>query len=124
MPNMEVFLSNNWGTIITILLAYFLLILPIQKYLQDRRLQEKDIRFRNYHELIDRLVGAGGKAAMLDRQIAIIYELRNFKDYYPVTLRILKGLKEKWGDNRVSDEINLTISHIESSKIYRKSKNK
>lgn len=112
---MEKFLLDNWDKIIGITLAYFALILPIKKYLQDKRLQEKDIRFHNYHKLIDELVGANNQTPMLDRQIAIIYELRNFKDYYPVTLRILKGLRSTWTNShqRLIDEIDMTISHIE-----------
>ncbi len=78
------FLIGNWDKIIGIVLAYFGLVLPIFKYLQEKRLEEKDKRFLNYHRLIDELIGGPNKTPMLDRQIAIIYELRNFKDYYPV----------------------------------------
>lgn len=51
----------------------------------------KDKRFVTYHKLIDELVDEkshpSGKL-MLDRQIAIIYELRNFPKYYKVTHRM------------------------------------
>ena len=53
----------------------------------------------------------------LDRQIAVIFELRNFKEYFPVTLRILRGLKKSWTGygpkekrNRLHEELNETIS--------------
>ena len=56
----------------------------------------------------------------LDRQIAVIFELRNFKEYFPVTLRILRGLKESWADygpkekrNRLHEELDESISYIE-----------
>ncbi len=114
------FLIDNWDKIIGIGLAYFALLLPIYKYLQEKRLEEKDKRFLNYHKLIDELVGGFGKIPMLDRQIAIVFELRNFKEYYPVTLRILTSLKQTWTasqdpkNNRLIDEINFTEQHIKS----------
>lgn len=65
---------------------------------------------------------------MLDRQIAIVFELRDFKAYYPVSLRILKGLKEAWADygsedqrKRLLEELDLAIGHI--SKKVGKSNN-
>ncbi len=118
------FLIDNWDKfigIVGIVLAYFAVLLPIYKYLQEKRLEERDKRFLNYHNLIDELVGGPGKTPMLDRQIATVYELRNFKEYYPVSLRILAGLKQTWADRgdsnknkRVLDEINLTELHIKS----------
>lgn len=115
------FLIDNWDKIVGIVLAYFALLLPIYKYLQEKRLEEKDKRFLNYHRLIDELIGGPGKTSMLDRQIAIIYEFRNFKEYYPVTLRILTGLKQTWSDQgdtnknkRLADEINFTEQYIKS----------
>lgn len=57
----------------------------------------------------------------LDRQIAVIFELRNFKEYFPVTLRILKGLKVSWAEygseekrGRLQKELDLSIEYIES----------
>jgi len=115
------FLFDNWFNIVSLLLAYFALLLPIYKYLQEKRLEEKDKRFLNYHKLIDELVGGSDKNLMLDRQVAIIFELRNFKEYYPVTLRILTGLRETWShpksiDNskRLLEEISLTEKYIKS----------
>jgi hypothetical protein len=56
----------------------------------------------------------------LDRQIAVVFELRNFKEYFPVTLRILKGLRNDWQDygpeskrNRLLQEIDESIKFIE-----------
>lgn len=115
------FFTENWEKIIVIGLAYFTALLPLYKYLQEKRIEEKDKRFRNYHKLIDDLLGGAGKNLMLDRQIAIVFELRNYKEYYPVTLRILKGLTENWvkisdyNIGRLRDEIKLTEQHITSS---------
>ncbi|MNG37384.1 hypothetical protein D3C84_1247180 [compost metagenome] len=56
----------------------------------------------------------------LDRQIAVVFELRNFKEYFPVTLRIFKGLKESWAEygpeekrERLHEELDLAITYIE-----------
>jgi len=61
---------------------------------------------------------ADGGNLYVDRQAAIMYEMRNFKRYYPFTLRTLKGLREKWAAvpnqfPRLIDELNLTIEFIE-----------
>lgn len=114
---------SNLENIIGILIAYFSLILPIYKFLQDKRKEERNKRFENYHKLIDDLVGGCGSLPMLDRQIAIIYEFRHFKEYYPVTLRILRGLKETWSTTtniRILNEISLTEQYIESNWFCRK----
>jgi len=121
LTEIKKFLIDNWANLVGILLAYFALLLPIFKYLQEKRLEEKDKRFLNYHRLIDELAGGSGKDPMLDRQIAIVFELRNFKEYHPVTLRILTGLKQTWfnpedpnKNKRLLEEISLTEKHIKS----------
>lgn len=50
--------------------------------------------FEVYHKLVKELVEPPSENAALyiDRQAAIIYEMRNFKRYYPYTLRMLEGL--------------------------------
>lgn len=77
----------------------------------------RDKRFKTYHQLIDELVNETrnqDRIIKLDRQIAIIFELRNFVSYYSVTKRILSGLKEDWKDSnpRVITEINLTLEFV------------
>jgi len=114
---------DNWDKILGVLIAYFSLVLPIYRFLQDKRKEERNKRFENYHKLIDELVGGqSGRQVMLDRQVAIIFELRNFKEYYPVTLRILNGLKINWAkaDKRLLEEIALTEKYINTSWLIRK----
>jgi hypothetical protein len=58
-------------------------------------------------------------AMYVDRQAAIMFEMLNFKRYYPYSLRMLKGLREKWAlvpnqFPRLLNELELTIAHIES----------
>jgi len=73
-----------------------------------------------YHKLEKELVEppSGGGAMYVDRQAAIIFEMRNFKRYYPYTLRMLKGLREEWVAvanqfPRLLDERTMTIDLIE-----------
>ncbi len=77
----------------------------------------KDKRFNTYHSLLKDLVDGSnnpGGYLKLDRQIAIIFELRNFPEYFEVTERILTDLRnDHWKDNhRLSKEIGFTLAHI------------
>lgn len=54
------FLTEQLGevfTIIGLIIAYLSLVLPINKYLQEKSLQERQLQFQNYHKLIGELVG-------------------------------------------------------------------
>lgn len=91
-------------------------------YLSIKKAEHKERRFLAYHKLIQQLVEREepNQPMRLDRQIAVIFELRNFKEYFPVTLRILRGLKEYWEDsdpkkrhNRLHEELDESISYIE-----------
>ena len=129
--------------IASIFLALFGIVIPIYRYLVDRGLQNQDIRFKTYHELIKKLVQAelaetnpikinkdnttgkeeyqviGGNryCIMQDRQIAVIFELRNFPEYFEVTKRILQALKEEWKEDkcnsRIISEIEYTLAYID-----------
>lgn len=78
-----------------------------------------DKRFNNYHRIIGELVGEfSEKKLKLDKQVVIIYELRSFYKYYPVSRRILNDLKENWAENkRLIEEIDLTLKYIDESVI-------
>jgi len=107
-------------------LGMLLAVLPIVwaavQYLWAQRNELKHRRFETYHDLIKSLVQREdpNQPMMLDRQIAIIFELRNFKEYYPVSLRILRGLKESWSNYgpeekrpRLQVELDESITYIE-----------
>lgn len=92
------------------------------QFILSRRTEEKRRAFDTYHGLIKQLVESENPQTpmRLDRQIAVIFELRHFKLYYPVTLRIMRGLKNDWGHielaanrTRLMEEIDLTIAYIE-----------
>ena len=98
-------------SILSLLIGFFWIVIKFREYVRDRR-------FKTYHELIDWLVNEQinpDKKIKADRQIATIYELRNFPKYFDVSKRILKGLQEDWsgGNKRVLTEIELSIAYME-----------
>jgi hypothetical protein len=114
------FLNDNAGA-----LGLLVVVLPlgwsVWEYLRLKRRDLRQETFQTYHNLIKLLVERENQDVpkMLDRQTAIVFELRNFKEYYPVSLRILSGLREDWKDygppekrSRLLAEIDETISFI------------
>ncbi|MBX3088538.1 MAG: hypothetical protein KF742_08600 [Cryobacterium sp.] len=105
-----------------VLLAAGPVIWGIVQFILVRREEQKRLRFETYHNLIRQLVEReqADQPKKLDRQIAVVFELQDFKHYYPVTLRILKGLRADWSDygpeenrGRLLEEIDLAVKHIQ-----------
>ena len=87
----------------------------------DKKKREQDLKeFENFHRLIKELVQPENlekEVMFVDRQTAIVYELRHFKRYYPFSYRTLKGLREKWSKvpdqyPRLIDEIDRTLNFL------------
>lgn len=110
---------NSWLNI-SVLSAIFSFFWTAYKYFDLRNREQDRIEFENYHRLIKELVQPEKEVLYVDRQGAIIYELRFFKRYYPHSLRMLIGLREKWkgeGDfPRLIEELNSTIDYLQSDK--------
>jgi hypothetical protein len=117
------YLKSKWIELLGLLIAVLAFFIPIYKYLSQKREEQKDKRFVTYHQLIADLVNPpGGK---LDRQIATVFELRNFPNYFDLTERIMTHLTNQWsGDvrnQRLITELNLTVNYIKKmSKWYNK----
>lgn len=85
-----------------------------------RMRDEKHREFEIYHRLIKELVSPDpeSKSIWIDRQAAVIFELRRFKRYHEFTLRTLLGLQKKWSNDpeftfpRLLEELDLTIEYI------------
>jgi len=98
---------------------------PIVQFVITRR---RDLQFREfeiYHRLIKELVSPEEEGAPMwvDRQAAIIFELRHFPRYYAFTVRTLTGLRTKFASQtvvttRLIEEFDLTLDFI-NSKIGR-----
>jgi hypothetical protein len=96
------------------------------QYADQKRQELRDKRFVTYHDLIKRLVEPDQPTGTLklDRQIAVVYELRNFPEYAEVTSRILDGLKASWGDltsaKRLLLEIDLTLAALQTHALVKR----
>ncbi len=108
---------------ISIVIGYITIIQPLISFIRTQRNANRDKRYEIYHELITKVASGEGKPLYL--QISSVYELRNFPEYYPVTNRILSGIKADLHLNKREDvkrlifEIDATLNYIESSWIKR-----
>ena len=112
---MRKFLADHATELIGLFIAYISFFVPLRQYIDQRQLEEKDKRFTNYHKLIDQLVDNQPK---LDKQIAIVFELRNYPEYFEITRRILVGIRSDWLPQsnevkRAINEIDLTLNFID-----------
>jgi len=116
------FLKNDVASI-SMIIAFFALVVTLarlafsaHRYLRIRSAEIKQQRFKNYHYLIDELVGAvKGEDIKLDSQIAKAYELRNYPEYRQLSIRILEGLKQICIDpkhERLLKEISISLSKL------------
>jgi len=107
-------------SIITSITGIAAFIWAVVKYLDTRRREQNLKEFENYHRLIKELVqpeDLGKEYMYIDRQTAIIYELRHFKRYYPFSYRTIISLKEKWEKvpnqlPRLLDELDRSIEFL------------
>ena len=94
----------------------------VAQFLVQRRRESRERQFEMYHRLVKELVSpdyAGG-TMWIDRQAAVVFELRHFPRYYEYTERMLKGMrdwlsKDKQDETRARrllEEIDLTLAHI------------
>lgn len=117
------FLENDVASI-SMIIAFFALVVTLarlafsaHRYLRIRSAEIKQQRFKNYHYLIDELVGAvKGENIKLDSQIAKAYELRNYPEYREVSIRILEGLEQTW-EKEPKNELLLKEISISLSKL-------
>lgn len=90
--------------------------------LYQYRAQRRDRKFDTYYKNIEKLENLKGTAGQC-YQLAVIYELRSYSCYFPVTKRILNNLKSKWTmenvDNSIIIEIDLTLEYISKSWLKR-----
>lgn len=111
-------LLQTYGPSIGLLLTFFVFIFSVCKFWIDRRTALYWKEFEVYHSLIKELVEPPHKGALyIDRQGAVLYELRNFKRYYSYSLRMLEGLRSKWIETakeypRLLEELDLTVDYI------------
>lgn len=115
-------LIKLYGTQLSAIGAAIAFVFGLYKFQVERQTALFWKEFEVYHKLVKELVEPPSEngAMYVDRQAAIIYEMRNFKRYYPYTLRMLEGLHQKWSSvpdqfPRLIDELRLTIEHIKNA---------
>src|SRR5260370_37470103 len=91
-------------------------VFSVFQFLSVRKRESREREFDKYHLLIERLVSPGEKGGpLLDRQLAVGFELRHFPRYYECTERVLSGLRQEWlyekGTQRLIQEIDLTLKY-------------
>jgi len=110
--------ANATGLSIVGAVAAF--IWPVVQFVVTRR---HDLQFREfeiYHRLIKELVSPDpqDKVTWIDRQAAIVFELRHFPRYFEFSARTLRGLKTKWAADadfkfpRLLEELDLTLAFL------------
>lgn len=120
---MEIFLGiiKSYGSQLGTIGAAIAFIFGVYKFQAERSTAFFWKEFEVYHKLVKELVEPPSEqgAMYVDRQAAIMFELRNFKRYYPYSLRMLNGLREKWAAvpnqfPRLVEELDLTIKFLEN----------
>jgi hypothetical protein len=112
-------LFKIYGTQLSVFGAAVAFIFGAYKFQAERKASHFWKEFEAYHKLVKELVEPPTeKGAMyVDRQTAAMYELRFYKRYFQHSLRMLKGLREKWASvpnqfPRLIEELDLTIEYI------------
>jgi len=90
------------------------------QFILVRGREQRSQEFEAYHRLIKELVqpDPAAQVTWVDRQVAVVFELRHFKRYHPVTCRILNNLRKKFSADPdfqwpyLIHEIDLTLQHI------------
>jgi len=102
--NIDKIINNK--ELIGIIIGFIGIVLPLISFIISKNKGQKQINFERFHEkLINILSNQKGEAG-LDQQIAIIFELRNFPEYFPVIKRILTDLKKYWKSQNDENVLN------------------
>lgn len=106
---------------LSILGAAIAFIWSIVQFILVRKRDAQHREFEIYHRLIKELVSPDpdSKVVWIDRQTAVLFELRRFQRCHEHTLRTLNSLKEKWSSDpefkfkRLLEELDLTTQYIQ-----------
>ena len=112
---------------ILIIISFLGVVIPLFRYLNAKKKEQKRINFENFHEKMIRKISNIQGDAGLDEQIAVIYDLRRFPEYYSVSKRILSDLIEWWKVQikdkphfeRLIKEANFTLEFINMNYLMR-----
>jgi hypothetical protein len=97
-------------------------VFSVYQFLSVRKRESGNREFEQYHSLIEKLVSPkqGQGTILLDQQIAVVFELRNFPRYFELSERVLEGLRTEWSKRqdwanyeRLLQELRLTLQYIQ-----------
>lgn len=90
-------LSSNTATL-SILGAAIAFIWSTTQQLARRKAEAGERQFQAFHEIVEKVVSPERTDGVvyIDRQAAVVFELRHFPRYYDFTERMLVRLKKKW----------------------------
>jgi hypothetical protein len=118
------FLKEHDG-VIALAITVLTIAYSAYQYFSIKRAEERNRRFTTYHELIKNLVERENQQVpmKLDRQLAVVFELRNFPEYAEPTIRILEGVRAEWATLYGPENKNRRlIGKIESTLFYLRSR--
>ncbi|WP_434771230.1 hypothetical protein [Pseudomonas entomophila] len=123
-------LVENNG-VLALIVAVLVAMSALIQFFLIKRSEEHARQFANYHKLLEdlnELKNPDGTTSgqYLDRQMAIVYELRNLRKYHAISIRILERCLGTWQDYGVSSgyapvisEAKRTIAYIKRSQHKR-----
>lgn len=90
----------------------------------QRKVEAEERQFHAFHKIVERVVSPERNEGLvyIDRQAAVVFELRHFPRCYGFTERMLLRLKRKWladpGPHAevLIEETDLTLKHIQQNK--------
>jgi hypothetical protein len=103
---------------IAMVLAIVALLWQFVQFIITQTNDAKNRQFEAYHRLIKELVQpAENGHTYVERQCAAVFELVRFKQYRPLTIRILSGLRDDWKNDskfhpRLARELDLALSTL------------
>ncbi len=125
IKNIFIFL-NLYAAGITILLTLIAGVYKFWQFVNIKKHEERQKRYENYHDLIKNLNQSDtpGESIKLYRQIAVVYELRNYPQYFDVSKRILQGWidmqdKKIGGPEKLCNEMKLSIEFMNKNCLSR-----
>ena len=123
MHQLAGWLSSNTAAL-SILGAAIAFIWSTTQQIVQRKVEADERQFQAFHRIVERVVSPERTDGLvfIDRQAAVIFELRHFPRYYDFTERMLVKLMKKWVPDGepyshvLIEEIELTLKHIRQKK--------
>ena len=124
MRPFELLIANK--EFLGIVVSFLGIIVPLYQYLSAKRREQIQKNFEKFHEMLIKKIANQDEKSGLDEQVAVIFDLKNFPEYYPVTKRLLKKqinrweglLKDKPHMSWLIDEAKETINYIDKNRNF------